>query len=281
MAPGVRYRGSTMRLGLIADIHANAPALEAVLTTLDRAGVEGVFALGDLVGYNAMLHETLAMLRERRIPSVAGNHDLMAIGRLPADDCGPIARQAMAWTRQALTPDEVAYLATLPDAMRPGPKVLCVHATLGDPNRRLRSPAEVQGEAERLEASEPGVSVCLMGHDHHAYVHAIGPTVVTTVREDEEIPLPRHGFAFVNPGSVGLPRDGDPRASFAIFDSKRWSVTLQRVDYDHRPLAVANALVGLAAATEAVALPPDDDEGFLARVRGAIKRISGRVRGVT
>lgn len=271
-----------MRLGLIADIHANAPALAAVLMALDQAGVEGILALGDLVGYNAMPHETLEMLRDRHIPSVGGNHDLMAIGRLSTDDCGPIARQAMAWTRRELTPAEVAHLATLPEAIRPGPKVLCVHATLGDPTRRLRTTADLQGEAERLATCEPGISVCLMGHDHHPYVHAIGPTVITTTREGEEIPLPRHGFAFVNPGSVGYSRDADPRAAFAIFDSNHWSVTLRRVEYDHRALELANAQAGLSAATEAVrTIPPDDDEGFLARVRGAIKRISGKVRRVS
>src|SRR5689334_23516289 len=75
-----------MRLALIADIHANAPALAAVLAALDGAGVERILALGDLVGYNAMPHETLGMLRARHIPSVGGNHDLMAIGRLPTED---------------------------------------------------------------------------------------------------------------------------------------------------------------------------------------------------
>jgi predicted phosphodiesterase len=265
-----------MRLGLIADIHANAPALAAVLAALDRAGVEGIVALGDLVGYNAMPHETLRMLSDRQIPSVVGNHDLMAIGRIDPATCGPIARQAMAWTRRTLTTEEVAQLAVLPDSIRPGPRMLCVHATLGDPTRRLRTSSDIMSEAERLGRCEPGISVCLMGHDHQAYVHAIGPTVVTTTREEEEIALPRHGFAFVNPGTVGYQRDGDPHASYAIFDSRRWAITLRRVEYDRHPLDLANARAGLQAASEAVTLPPDDDEGFLTRVRGALKRISGR-----
>jgi predicted phosphodiesterase len=261
-----------MRIGLIADVHANAPALTSVLTALGRAQVDSIIALGDLVGYNAMLHETLALLRERHIPSVGGNHDLMAIGRLPTTDCGPIAQRAIAWTRRVLTAYEIAQLAALPDAIRPGPRMLCVHATLGDPSRRLRTAHDILSEAERLGRDESGVSVCVMGHDHRGYVHAVGPDVVTTDREEEEIPLPRHGFAFVNPGSVGLPRDGDPRAAFAIFDSRRWSVTLRRMDYDHAPLEEANARAGLGSPRA-----PDDDEGFLARIRGAIKRISGRV----
>jgi predicted phosphodiesterase len=267
-----------MRLGLIADIHANAPALAAVLSALDHAGADGIIALGDLVGYNAMPHETLALLRDRRIPSVAGDHDLMAIGRLPLDDAGPIAREAMAWTRRELTAPEIAQLAILPDALRPGPRVLCVHAALGDPIRRLRTTEDLRSEAERVSAEEPGIAVCLTGHDHHPYIHAVGPAVVTTARAEEEIALPRHGFAFVNPGSVGYAPDGVPSAAFAIFDSSHWSVTLRRVVYDQRPLAEANARAGLEAAAMAAPLPPDDDEGFLARIRGAIKRISGRTR---
>lgn len=266
-----------MRLGLIADIHANAPALAAVLAALAAEGVSDVIALGDLVGYNAMPHETLRMLEERRIPSVAGNHDLMAIGRLEPEECGPNAREAMAWTRRTLTPEEIAHLALLPDALRPGPRVLCVHATLGDPTRRLRLPSDFISEAERLQVCEPGISVCLMGHDHLASVHAIGPAVVSTTREEEEIALPRHGFAFVNPGTVGYPRDGDPRAAYAVFDSQRWTVTLRRIEYDRRIIDEANAAAGLRSVTEGATVAPDDDEGFLSRIRGAIKRISGKV----
>lgn len=266
-----------MRLGLIADIHANAPALAAVLAALDAEGVSDVVALGDLVGYNAMPHETLRLLWDRGIPSVAGNHDLMAIGRLGPEECGPKAQAAMAWTRRALSPEEVAHLATLPDTLRPGPRMLCVHATLGDPTRRLRTPLDIMSEAERLGRWESGIAVCLMGHDHQAYVHAIGPTVVTTTRENEEIALPRHGFAFVNPGTVGYPRDGDPRASYAVFDSRRWSVSLRRAEYDHAAVDEANARAGLHSSMAGATMAPDDDEGFLARVRGAIRRISGKV----
>jgi predicted phosphodiesterase len=266
-----------MRLGLIADIHANAPALAAVLAALDAEGVRDVVALGDLVGYNAMPHETLQMVRDRGIASVAGNHDLMAIGRLDAGGCGPIAQQAMAWTRRTLTPEEVAQLALLPDVLRPGPRMLCVHATLGDPTRRLRIPSDLMSEAERLGEAEPGIALCLMGHEHQACVHAIGHTVVTTTREGEEIALPRHGFAFVNPGTVGYPRDGDPRASYAVFDSQRWAVTLRRIEYDQRPVEEANAQAGLWIAAGGAPWAPDDDEGFLARIRGAIRRISGKV----
>lgn len=260
-----------MRLGFIADIHANAPALAATLRALDLEGVDRVLALGDLIGYHAMPHETLALLRDRHIPSVAGNHDLMALGRLPSNECGPRARGALEWTRAHLTAQEVAELASLPEAIRPAPQMLCVHATLGDPTRRLHSPEEILAERERLGAREPGVTVCLMGHDHRAYVHAVGPTVVTIDRPGEEIPLPRRGFAFVNPGSVGEARDGQSGASFAVFDSQRWSVTLRRVAYDHDAIAAADA----AAQLPPLAPAPDDDPDLLRRLWQLARRFAG------
>lgn len=228
-----------MRLGLIADIHANAPALEAVLGALDRQGVDRVIGLGDLVGYHALPHETLATLRARGIVSVAGNHDQMVVGRLPTE-CGPRARRALEWTRHALAPHEVAQLAALPDTIRPGPHMLCVHATLDDPTRRLRSDADLEGEAERVLAREPGVTVCVMGHSHRAFVHTTTPETSTIDVREVEIPLPRRGFAFVNPGSVGEPRHGEVDATFAVFDSTAWAVTLHQVPYDHDTVEAAD-----------------------------------------
>lgn len=228
-----------MRLGLIADIHANAPALDAVLTALDRQGVERVLALGDLVGYHAQPHETLAALRARGIASVAGNHDQMVVGRLPPL-CGPRAHRAVEWTRHELSRIEMAQLASLPDAIRPGPHMLCVHATLDDPTRRLRSDDELEAEAEWVLEREPGVTVCVMGHSHRAFVHTTAPETSTIDVREVEIPLPRRGFAFVNPGSVGEPRHGEVDATYAVFDSRHWAVTLHQVPYDHDAVDAAD-----------------------------------------
>lgn len=249
-----------MRLGLIADIHANAPALEAVLAALDRRGVERIVALGDLVGYHALPHETLAAFRARGIPSVAGNHDQMVVGRLPAE-CGPRGRRAVEWTRHALSPDEVAQLASLPDAIRPGPHMLCVHATLDDPTRRLRTDAELEAEATRVLAQEPGVTVCVMGHSHRAFVHTTAPETSTIDVREVEIPLPRRGFTFVNPGSVGEPRGGEVDATFAVFDSRTWGVTLHQVPYDHGTVEAADRKAALLPERPEPA-PTDRREGF-------------------
>jgi predicted phosphodiesterase len=238
-----------MRLGIISDLHSNAPALHAALTALDRLGVDEIIALGDLVGYHAMPHETLAALRERRIPSVAGNHDLMVLGRLPVAGTGPNVRRAVEWTRPKLAPREVAELGKLPEALWPAPGMLCVHATLGDPVRRLSSRADITSEAKRLRHHTPTLTLCLKGHDHRQAVHSFDPVLRSETRPGVETVLSRRGFAFIDPGSVGHPRGGDPRAGFAVFDSRRWAVTLHRVDYDRRPLLDADKRAGLTGAS--------------------------------
>src|SRR5207245_928431 len=103
VALAMRRSRETMRIAVLSDIHANSDALVAVLADVRRQGVGRVMHLGDLVGYNTRPRETLALVRERDIPGVQGNHDLMALGRLPPSHCGPIGRKAIAWTHQALT----------------------------------------------------------------------------------------------------------------------------------------------------------------------------------
>jgi predicted phosphodiesterase len=266
-----------MRLGIISDLHSNAPALHATLAALDRAGVDEIIALGDLVGYHGMPHETLAALRERRIPSVAGNHDLMVLGRLPVAGAGPNARRGVEWTRSKLAPREVAELAMLPEALWPAPGMLCVHATLGDPVRRLSGRADITSEAKRLRHYRPTISLCLMGHDHRQAVHSFDPMLRSETRPGVETLLSRRGFAFIDPGSVGHPRGGDPRAAFALFDSKRWTATLHRVDYDRRPLLDANKRAGLVGASRELFAAADAARSGWERARAALTEITGRI----
>src|SRR5437899_11993202 len=103
-----------MQIAIISDVHANLEALRSVLADVRRRGIERVVCLGDVVGYNCFPHETLAVLREQRIPTVQGNHDLMAIGELEPDHCGPNARKAIQWTRPLLTDEEKEVLRALP-----------------------------------------------------------------------------------------------------------------------------------------------------------------------
>src|SRR5262245_24367964 len=119
-----------MRLAVISDIHANVEALRAVLRGIRRTGVRKVHCLGDLIGRHAFPVETLALIRAGGTSCVAGNLDLMAIGRLETDGWEPRTRRAMTWTRHRLTAVDTQFLSGLPVAARIGADLLCVHSTM-------------------------------------------------------------------------------------------------------------------------------------------------------
>src|SRR5438105_9875743 len=142
--------GAPMRIAILSDIHANSDALAAVLADIATHDGAATVHLGDVVGYNTRPRETLARLREHRIPGVRGNHDLMAIGRPPADQCGPVGRKAIGWTRKVLTEADCDYLASLPDELRLEGGILCTHSALGDPCVRLHARGQVAEEPKGL-----------------------------------------------------------------------------------------------------------------------------------
>src|SRR5438046_5505930 len=135
----MRHGCAAMRIAILSDIHANPDALAAVLADIARRDVAATVQLGDVVGYNTRPRETLALLRQRGIAGVRGNHDLMAIGKLPADQCGPVGLKAISWTRQVLTEADCDYLASLPAELRFAGGMLCVPSALGDPVVRVHS----------------------------------------------------------------------------------------------------------------------------------------------
>ena len=236
-----------MRLAIISDIHANVHALSAVLADIERNGADQVLCLGDLVGYNAFPRETLALLRDRGVRSVHGNHDLMALARLPDDGCGSLARKAIHWTRRVLTEDDWWYLAGLPAELREQDAFLCVHSALGDPLIRLDHAEQFRSEAEALVESEASVKVCFTGHTHRQEVVVVKPDGEVQRGGVFDGELPDDAICFVNPGTVGQPRDRDPRAAYALFDCDDRRVTFRRVLYDRAPLVRQNRSVGLLA----------------------------------
>lgn len=235
-----------MRLAIISDIHANVDALSAVLTDIRTTGADQVVCLGDVVGYNAFPHETLALLRDADVRSVHGNHDLMALARLPDDGCGALGRKAIQWTRRALTDDDMWYLASLPAELRID-DLLFVHSAPGDPLVRMRHADQFRSEAEALtEASSP-VRVCFTGHLHRQQIVLVMPDGEVRYTPGVDADLPRDAICFVNPGTVGQPRDTDTRAAYAIFDCDARRVSFRRVSYDRERLLRQNRKVGLLA----------------------------------
>jgi diadenosine tetraphosphatase ApaH/serine/threonine PP2A family protein phosphatase len=229
-------------VALIADVHANALALEAVLRACSDRKVGAIWCAGDIVGYNAMPSETIALVRRRAIATVHGNHDLMVSGKLSADESGPRARRAVEWTKRTLSPDELTWITSLPALLKIGEHVLCVHATLGNSQNRIQTDDDWRAQADRLREFQPATRICICGHTHTAGATYVAPDGRVRTDRASRVSLDGDGIWFINPGSVGEPRDGDPRASFAVLDWPPKHVSFHRVRYDRARLAKLNAV---------------------------------------
>jgi len=236
-----------MLVAVISDLHANLPAVRAVLADVRRAGgqLADAICLGDLVGYNAFPRETIAALREAGVPCVHGNHDLMAVDRLSDAACGPVARRALAWTREALSEEDRAYLAALPGFLRVQEDMLGVHAVLDDPVTRLSTPTHFCEEARRLQARHPRLRMCFTGHTHRQHVVEITPLGEVVTHTEELVAIGSAGFWFINPGSVGDMFARDQRAAYAVYDSETRQVRFHRVVYERSAALRENARHGL------------------------------------
>ncbi|MBP5299781.1 MAG: metallophosphoesterase family protein [Victivallales bacterium] len=223
-----------MKIAILADIHANLEALQAVLAHAGRQGVEKYVCLGDIVGYNANPRECLEIVRGLDLLGVVmGNHDAVACGRQPLTGFNPFARQAAQWTREQLSDEDQTWLASLPFKQdvfleKPPARFTIVHACLKHP----------ESWEYVFDVQEAGISmqfqwmpICFIGHTHTplAYERSLLDTIGGSF---DTIALnPDHKY-LVNCGSVGQPRDRDPRAAYVTYDLDKAAVQLHRVQYD-------------------------------------------------
>ncbi len=220
-----------MRYAVLADIHANLAALIAVLDDIERqGGTDGLWCLGDVVDYGPDPSAVISLLRRQRHICIAGNHDLAAIGRLDLANFNPDAATACRWTRQHLTPEDIEYLGALPPILKKGDFTLA-HGSPRDPAWEYLL-SEESATANFRYFDTP---FCLIGHSHLplAFRQESGAGVYFPWPEDGRIILGKKRM-IINPGSVGQPRDGDPRAAYAIYDSDSNVITLHRVAYNFR-----------------------------------------------
>jgi len=226
-----------VRFGLVSDVHANLEALTAVLTELDRAHVDRIVCLGDVVGYHANPNECLELLVRAGAHSIAGNHDRAATRVIEPTSFGAVARHAIHWTRRVLEPERARRLRELDVFDRLDDTTCLVHAALHpQPNDEyhLSTPARLDASFAKLVSGELGARLCFFGHTHQAAVHRSDGRTRTRVPHG---PAPTRveldgAYYLVNPGSVGQPRDGDERASFAVFDDRAQTLEFRRVEYD-------------------------------------------------
>jgi predicted phosphodiesterase len=220
-----------MRYLILSDIHANREALEAVLGSVRRKRWDKAVVLGDVVGYGANPNQAIEAVRSLKpMVAIRGNHDKVCSGVENGEMFNRVALQAAMWTRRKLTRSNLRWLNSLPE----GPAIVdglfaVAHGTPIDED------AYIFGEIEALNVfRQTTFPLCFFGHSHFPVIFGLSPDAIQTVLTEP----PAFRFRLepgvrylVNPGSIGQPRDGNPLASFALFDSDTRTVTIYRVPY--------------------------------------------------
>jgi diadenosine tetraphosphatase ApaH/serine/threonine PP2A family protein phosphatase len=216
-----------LRTAVISDIHGNLHALEAVLADVDAAAPDVVWCLGDLVGYGPRPNDCVRITRERAALCLVGNHDLGVVGRIDLGDFSPDAAAAARWTASVLEPDLRGFLESL------APSAEAEHAQLFHASARDPVWEYVLSEdAARASLELTDAPVVLVGHSHVplALVLQDGDVVGGLAPGGAEVDLGT-GRWLLNPGSVGQPRDGDPRAAWLLLDFEAGRAEWRRVEY--------------------------------------------------
>jgi diadenosine tetraphosphatase ApaH/serine/threonine PP2A family protein phosphatase len=234
-----------MKAAVISDIHANLPALEAVLEAIDRNGAEEIWCLGDAVGYGASPNECVDILQDRCTTWLVGNHDLAALGEIDIATFSPSAAEAALWTREALSRSSTAILQGL------GPTARGRRAGFGLYHASPRDPVweyvvETDLAEDCLDMQDERIS--LIGHSHIAlYFTRVDELsrITSELAPDGTRKSLAAGQWLVNPGSVGQPRDGDARAAWMELDTVGMTAAFHRVDYDIETAAAAILEAGL------------------------------------
>lgn len=218
-----------MRYAVMADIHANLEALNAVLEDADKRGAAGIWCLGDIVNYGPDPVACLEILKSRKHLAVAGNHDLAVAGKINHSLFALEAARALVWTRNQLSSAMIDYLASLPEVVVEGDFTL-VHGSLRRPDWEYISTPQIAAENFGLMSTP----YCLVGHTHMPYVFTPGQKGICRgmpLMSGSMQPL-RQTSLIINPGSVGQPRDGNPQASYGIYNEEDRTFCLYRVSYN-------------------------------------------------
>ncbi len=221
-----------MRIGILGDIHGNQEALTSTIEAMQDLAVDHWVQVGDIVGYGAEPRECIAIVRELGCTVCIGNHDAAVVGQLPTDYFNPYARQAVEWTRSKLTAEELRYLGDLPLVVENKHYTL-VHGSLHMPDQ-FGYVISVVEATESLRNQKTAMG--FVGHSHvpAIYMEREGPAGELEVVYAPEVTVSTDGCrkVLMNVGSVGQPRDEDPRAAYAIYDTETNQASIRRVEYD-------------------------------------------------
>lgn len=233
-----------MRIGIIADLHANLEAVLAVFEELDRRNPDRIFCLGDLSGYNAQPNEVIEILRERDIPTIMGNHDAAVCGLEDPWFFRSAAKKAIEWQAREIAEENRLWLGRSPEQMVFSRTLLGVHGSPSNRDDYIIDWLDAMRQMEFLNGRD--INVCFFGHSHRpSFFSEKGPELQVSAGSVHEL-RPRNRY-FINPGAVGQPRDRDPRAAFGMFDTEKLTFEFCRVEYDIEACARKILSAGLPA----------------------------------
>jgi len=215
-----------VRIAVISDVHGNLEALEAVLAEIDRSAVDLLYSLGDVVGYGPSPAACLDAVRRRAAVALLGNHDAAVAGLISLDEFNEFAGSTISWTAGQLDDGQIAYLGLLPYTYRE-PDLLLVHASPIEPERWRYIHGMIDVDEHFAAFAE---RLCFVGHSHRPGVYTAtcqGGVARRGVRET----LQAGQRYLVDVGSVGQPRDRDPRAAYVLYDTTDGCIEVRRVVY--------------------------------------------------
>ncbi|MFH1440599.1 MAG: metallophosphoesterase family protein [Candidatus Omnitrophota bacterium] len=219
-----------MRYGIFSDVHSNLEALNAVINAYKKEKIDKYLCAGDIVGYGANLHECIAKIKSLVSASVAGNHDRCCAGLFSEKNFSLLAKQAVIWTKKVLAPQEKEYLESL--------KLTYTNEDLTLVHGSLDTPFDFNYIVNNYDAYETfrllKTRVCFIGHTHARAVFSMDKNHVVYRLAKDLITLEPDKKYIINAGSVGQPRDGNPKASYCIYDTEKSLVEIKRVSYDAR-----------------------------------------------
>ncbi len=215
-----------MRVGVVSDVHGNLPALEAVLA--DMGSVDALWCLGDVVGYGPDPNACIARLKDLGAVCIVGNHDWAVLEHASLDDFNADAAAAVLWTRERLDADLRAWLDACPQVIRLDPVTLA-HGSPCDPIWEYVLSESVARRSLRCFQT----AVCLIGHTHvpSSFVQQPDGSIEAEYRADGDQLVLGEQRLLANPGSVGQPRDQDPRAAYLVYDSDAATLSWRRTPY--------------------------------------------------
>jgi predicted phosphodiesterase len=234
-----------LRLAIVTDIHGNLPAFEAVLAEVESAAPDEVWCLGDVVGYGAEPNECTDLVKQHCTVCLAGNHDLAVLDAIDISTFSPAAAEAAQWTRAKLSESSREFLTSLHPADE-SREVALYHASPRDHVWEYVLWPEQAGECIAKQSER----IALIGHSHIALCFRgsddgdADATEGAQVNADTKLDL-GEGRWLLNPGSVGQPRDGDPRAAWMELDTEAWTATYRRTEYEVERAAESIAAAGL------------------------------------